>query len=110
MNEAEVLARQFHEAYERLAPLFGYETRPETREFDPNSMNGKLMIAVCDELLDSPERERRPAGEPWTEEQMASLRAWAKNADDESTLRRAEEIKAERAAASLDPRQIGERD
>lgn len=56
MSHAEVLARQFHEAYERLAPLFGYETRLETRLFDAESTNGKLMIAVCDELLDSQER------------------------------------------------------
>lgn len=43
----EVLARRFHETYEQLAPSFGYETRPETREFDPASPNGRLMIAVC---------------------------------------------------------------
>lgn len=41
------LARLFHETYERLAPQFGYTTRPETREFDPESPNGKLMTAVC---------------------------------------------------------------
>ena len=29
------LAKLFHETYERLAPDFGYTTRPETREFDP---------------------------------------------------------------------------
>ena len=46
----ELLARQFHEAYERLAPSFGYQTKPETREFDPESPNGKLMIAVCAEI------------------------------------------------------------
>lgn len=44
------LARQFHEAYERLAPSFGYETRAETRQFDPESPNGKLMTAVCSEI------------------------------------------------------------
>lgn len=50
-----MLARRFHEVYERLAPSFGYTTRPETREFDPESANGRLMIAVCEELLrDSP--------------------------------------------------------
>lgn len=54
--EAESLARQFHEAYERLAPQFGYETRTETRQFDPESPNGRLMIAVCAAL-----RERRLA-------------------------------------------------
>ncbi len=47
------LARRFHEAYERLAPAFGYETRPETREFDPLSRNGLLMIAVLKELAES---------------------------------------------------------
>lgn len=45
--DAQLLAERFHETYERLAPDFGYETRPETRKFDPESPNGKLMIAVC---------------------------------------------------------------
>jgi len=48
---AEKLAIIFHETYERLAPRFGYETRPETRKFDKNSPNGRLMIAVCEEVL-----------------------------------------------------------
>lgn len=43
-------ARRFHDAYERLAPQFGYETRTDTKAFDPNSANGRLMIAVCREL------------------------------------------------------------
>lgn len=47
----EQLARAFHEAYERLAPSFGYETRPESREFKADSTNGRLMIAVCGELI-----------------------------------------------------------
>jgi hypothetical protein len=45
------LAIKFHEVYERLAPSFGYETRKETRAFNPESANGKLMVAVCEELL-----------------------------------------------------------
>lgn len=45
------LAALFHEAYERLAPTYGYETRPETRTFDPETQNGRLMIAVCKEVL-----------------------------------------------------------
>lgn len=44
------LAKRFHEVYERLAPSFGYETRTETRVFDPESKNGRLMVAVCAEL------------------------------------------------------------
>lgn len=40
------LARLFHDKYEALAPVYGYETRTETREFDPQSKNGRLMVAV----------------------------------------------------------------
>ena len=47
----EKLARKFHDTYERLAPKYGYETRKETREFKSQSKNGRLMIAVADELL-----------------------------------------------------------
>lgn len=43
----EEIARLFHDTYERLAPEFGYETRKDTKQFDPNSPNGKLMVAVC---------------------------------------------------------------
>lgn len=59
-GDGESLARQFHEAYERLAPQFGYETRAETRQFDPTSPNGKLMIAVCSALA---VRDGAPRGE-----------------------------------------------
>jgi hypothetical protein len=45
------LARLFHNAYERLAPSFGYETRPDTKAFDPQSPNGKLMTEVCRNVL-----------------------------------------------------------
>lgn len=41
------LAVLFHHTYEKLAPDSGYVTRQETRIFDPESPNGKLMIAVC---------------------------------------------------------------
>lgn len=44
------LAVLFHVTYERLAPQKGYETRKETRVFDPESPNGKLMIATCAEI------------------------------------------------------------
>jgi hypothetical protein len=45
------LATLFHETYERLAPKFGYTTRPETRKFDETTPNGRLMVAVCGEIL-----------------------------------------------------------
>ena len=44
------LARRFHDTYERLAPSFGYETRADTKAFDPESPNGRLMTAVCNEV------------------------------------------------------------
>ena len=47
----EALAVLFHNTYETLAPEFGYETREETIIFDSESANGKLMIAVCAEIL-----------------------------------------------------------
>lgn len=45
------LAKRFHECYERLAPQHGYATRASTREFNPESTNGRTMVAVCAELL-----------------------------------------------------------
>jgi len=45
------VARRFHDAYEAFAPSFGYTTREDTRQFDPESPNGKLMIAVIRQVL-----------------------------------------------------------
>jgi hypothetical protein len=46
------LAKQFHRTYERLAPSFGYETRADTRDFDPDTPNGRLMVAVCKSIIE----------------------------------------------------------
>jgi hypothetical protein len=51
IDAAKKMARRIHEIYERRAPEFGYETRVETREFDPLTPNGRLMVAVCLEWL-----------------------------------------------------------
>lgn len=45
------LAVLFHETYERLAKEYSYTTRKDTRKFNPNSSNGKLMVATCKEIL-----------------------------------------------------------
>lgn len=62
MINALELAKQFHQVYERLAPSFGYETRTETRTFNPDSPNGKLMMAVCQEVGDEFEESAFQAG------------------------------------------------
>lgn len=52
---AEELARRFHETYERLAPKFGYKTREESAVpwKDVPDKNKQLMVAVCEELLET---------------------------------------------------------
>jgi hypothetical protein len=52
------LANLFHDTYERLAPNYGYETRPETRKFNPRSDNGRLMIATCASILEQLRKTR----------------------------------------------------
>ena len=51
INDPLELAILFYNTYERLAPSKGDDTRKETRIFDPESPNGKLMVAVCTEIL-----------------------------------------------------------
>ena len=48
MNKQEILEMTilFHDTYEKLAPKYGYETRKDTKEFNPNTPNGMLMIEV----------------------------------------------------------------
>lgn len=46
------LAKVFHETYERRATEFGYETREDTKQFNEDSPHGRLMIAVCEDVLD----------------------------------------------------------
>jgi hypothetical protein len=52
-QEPELLARAFHETYERLAPSFGYETRKESAKpwEQVPEQNRRLMTAVCAEII-----------------------------------------------------------
>ena len=52
MNEeiAEI-TKKFHDTYEKLSKDYDYETRKETRVFDINSSNGKLMYATVNEVI-----------------------------------------------------------
>jgi hypothetical protein len=56
------IARLFHDTYGELAPSFGYETRPDTKEFSEDAPNGKLMIAVCQIVGDTIEKASFEAG------------------------------------------------
>lgn len=51
MKDIKDIAREFHDVYELIAPSFGYITRPDTRIFDPESPNGKLMVAVVQNVV-----------------------------------------------------------
>ena len=46
------LAKLFHETYELLAPRLGYVTGLDTKKFDPESRNGRLMVATCEAILE----------------------------------------------------------
>lgn len=52
-EDAERIARLFHDWYEALAPKFGWETQAQSRERweDVPEENRELMVAVVDELL-----------------------------------------------------------
>jgi hypothetical protein len=52
---AEILAQKFHETYERLAPDYGYKTREASAKpwSEVPQQNKSLMIAVCQELIDT---------------------------------------------------------
>jgi hypothetical protein len=54
MSQAEAIAKAFHEAYERLAPDHGYETREASAKpwDEVPEQNKGLMVAVIEELLD----------------------------------------------------------
>lgn len=49
----EAVAKAFHEAYERLAPRYGYQTRHESRVpwAEVPASNRALMIATAREVL-----------------------------------------------------------
>ena len=55
----EKMAEFFHDTYEQLAPRFGYKTRIDTKEFNKESPNGRLMMAVCNEMLHKQHIEER---------------------------------------------------
>ena len=45
------ITKKFHDTYEKLAIEYTYETREDTKVFDINSNNGKLMYATVNEIV-----------------------------------------------------------
>lgn len=45
------ITKKFHDTYEKLASEYAYETREDTKVFDINSNNGKLMYATVNEIV-----------------------------------------------------------
>lgn len=45
------ITKRFHDTYEKLSKEYGYETREDTKVFDINSNNGKLMYAVVNKIV-----------------------------------------------------------
>ena len=45
------ITKKFHDTYEKLASEYAYETREDTKTFDVNSNNGKLMYATINEIV-----------------------------------------------------------
>lgn len=45
------ITKKFHDTYEKLASEYTYETREDTKAFDINSNNGKLMYATVNEIV-----------------------------------------------------------
>lgn len=45
------ITKEFHDTYEKLASEYTYETREDTKVFDINSNNGKLMYATVNEIV-----------------------------------------------------------
>lgn len=45
------ITKEFHDTYEKLASEYTYETRKDTKVFDINSNNGKLMYATVNEIV-----------------------------------------------------------
>ena len=45
------ITKKFHDTYEKLASEYTYEPREDTKVFDINSNNGKLMYATVNEII-----------------------------------------------------------
>ena len=59
------ITKNFHDMYEKLASEYNYETREDTKVFDVNSNNGKLMYATVNEIVSPILKENKQLKANW---------------------------------------------
>ena len=59
------ITKEFHDTYEKLASEYTYETREDTKVFDINSNNGKLMYATVNEIVSPILKENKQLKDNW---------------------------------------------
>lgn len=59
------ITKKFHDTYEKLASEYTYETREDTKVFDINSNNGKLMYATVNEIVSPILKENKQLKDNW---------------------------------------------
>lgn len=64
-NEILEITKKFHDTYEKLSKEYDYETRKETKVFDINSNNGKLMYATVNEIVSPILKENKQLKDNW---------------------------------------------
>ena len=67
------ITKKFHDTYEKLASEYTYETREDTKVFDINSNNGKLMYATVNEIVSPILKENEKLKDNWNK-----LKEWIK--------------------------------
>ena len=76
MKNDEILkiTKKFHDTYEKLSKEYDYETRKETKVFNINSNNGKLMYATVNEMVNPILKENEQLKDNWSK-----LKEWLNN-------------------------------
>ena len=70
-KEIKKYTEMFHYTYEMLALNFGYETRKDTKKFDFDTPNGKLMYATVEKIISPILEENKQLKEQLEKERKA---------------------------------------
>lgn len=71
------ITKKFHDTYEKLASEYTYETREDTKVFDINSNNGKLMYATVNEIVSPILKENEQLKDNWNKLKEFALKKQA---------------------------------